>query len=183
MLPYFDAKCSGVNPFLVVAVTEASFSNNTDATCQQKSPWSSRLLRRVLTATLRCPRYPTWKLCEAVPGIHLSSVTQQYPYDVCLVGSGSKMQWRFSSHSRQIWIGLMLQQEYHDVHTAHETGDMQRIASKLALYLSSNSTTLIRFFLHAICNGVKPFNALASGSACFSNKSLATRMCPQWAAT
>lgn len=32
MLPYLAAKCKGVNPFLVVAVSDALFSNNTDAT-------------------------------------------------------------------------------------------------------------------------------------------------------
>lgn len=35
MLPYFAAKCKGVNPFLVVAVSDAPFSNKTDATCNE----------------------------------------------------------------------------------------------------------------------------------------------------
>lgn len=33
MLPYLAAKCRGVKPFLVVAVSDAPFSNKTDATC------------------------------------------------------------------------------------------------------------------------------------------------------
>lgn len=32
ILPYLAAKCKGVNPFLVVAVSDAPFSNKTDAT-------------------------------------------------------------------------------------------------------------------------------------------------------
>lgn len=58
MLPYFDAKCSGVNPFLVVAVTEASFSNNTDATCQQKKSSVSHSLS-IIVNLLICVQYFT----------------------------------------------------------------------------------------------------------------------------
>lgn len=48
---------------------------------------------------------------------------------------------------------------------------------------SRSSTTLMRFFLQAIWRGVKPFRALAFGSAFRSSSNLATLTWPQWAAT
>lgn len=53
------------------------------------------------------------------------------------------------------------------------------VASMLAPCLRSNSTTLILFFLQAMCRGVKPLRARALGSALRSSNSLATRTCPQ----
>ena len=57
------------------------------------------------------------------------------------------------------------------------------VASIDAPYLSNNSTTLILFFLQAMCNGVNPLRARALGSALRSSSSLATLTWPQWAAT
>ena len=52
------------------------------------------------------------------------------------------------------------------------------VASIAAWYFNKSSTTLILFFLQAICNGVKPFSARAFGSADRSSNNFATSTCP-----
>lgn len=89
------------------------------------------------------------------PGVHLGSVAEQNSYDVRLIGTGGQMERRLSSHRRQVRVGFVLQQEYHDVHASHETGDVQRSEARLRTrnrikiytcrYIVYDFTTITRF--------------------------------------
>ena len=57
--------------------------------------------------------------------VHLRSVSEQDSDDVCLVGSGRQMERRLSADRRFVRRGLVLDQVDHDVHAAHEGGNVE----------------------------------------------------------
>lgn len=85
ILPYLAAKCKGVNPFLVVAVREALFSNKTDATCIQSQ---KRIMKEIC---LLCYIYVTfynftssWPSLAAIwSGVYKSFVVASTPAPCC----------------------------------------------------------------------------------------------------
>lgn len=70
--------------------------------------------------------------------INLRSISQQYSYDVGLVSPGCQMQRGLAPNRRHVRVGLVLQEEYHDVHAPHETrhvkGRQARLQQKTQKY-------------------------------------------------
>ena len=63
--------------------------------------------------------------------VDLCTVSQQDPYDVCLVCSGGQMQGCLTSYCLGVRVCAMLDQVYDDVHVSHEGRHVKRCQTGL----------------------------------------------------